>query len=86
MLLARIHEAFPLVCPLGGAKMRMIAFIADPSTIHDLLCHLGEPTAPPRFAPARASPPWDQPEAGTDEFDPLAQPAPAYEFDQRVAW
>ena len=46
-LLARIYEVFPLVCPLCGAEMRVIAFITDPPTIHDI--HLGEPTAPPRI-------------------------------------
>jgi hypothetical protein len=33
--------------------MRVIAFITDPPTIHDILVHLGEPTAPPQIAPAR---------------------------------
>jgi hypothetical protein len=32
--------------------MRIIAFITDPSTIRDILLHVGEPTAPPRIAPA----------------------------------
>jgi hypothetical protein len=27
MLLARIYEAFPLVCPICHAQMRIIAFI-----------------------------------------------------------
>jgi hypothetical protein len=26
------------------------------------------------------------PDAGADEFDLQAQPAPDYEFDQRIAW
>ena len=33
--------------------MRIIAFITDGSTVRDILGHLGEPTAPPRIAPAR---------------------------------
>ena len=36
--------------------MRIIAFITDASTIRDILGHLGEPTAPPRIAPARGPP------------------------------
>jgi hypothetical protein len=32
--------------------MRIIAFITDGPTLRDILDHLGEPTAPPRFAPA----------------------------------
>jgi hypothetical protein len=33
--------------------MRIIAFITDGPTVRDILDHLGEPTAPPRIAPAR---------------------------------
>ena len=29
LLLARIHEVFPLVCPRCGGEMRIIAFITD---------------------------------------------------------
>jgi len=53
------------MCPLCGTDMRVIAFVTDAPTIHDILVHLGEPTAPPRVAPARqparARPPWRQP-------------------------
>jgi hypothetical protein len=84
VLLARIYEVFPLVCPLCGAEMRVIAFITDPPTIHDILVHVGEPTAPPRIAPARGPPLGDLPDAGPGSFDP--QPAPEYEFDQRITW
>ena len=57
-------KSFPLVCPLCGAEMRVIAFITDPPTIHDILVHLGEPTAPPRIAPARGLPLWNLPDTG----------------------
>jgi hypothetical protein len=53
LLLARIYEVFPLVCPLCGAEMRIIAFLTDPAAVRAILVHLGEPTAPPRIAPAR---------------------------------
>ena len=53
--------------------MRVIAFITDPPTIHDILVHLGEPTAPPQIAPARGPPLCDLPDAGPGSFDP--QPA-----------
>ena len=86
LLLARIYEVFPLVCSRCGAEMRIIAFITDPSTIRDILLHVGEPTAPPRIAPARGPPLWDLPDARTGDFDPHAQPAPEYEFDQRITW
>lgn len=39
--------------PLDGAEMRVIVFITDLPTIHDILVHLREPTAPPRIASAR---------------------------------
>ncbi len=66
--------------------MRSIAFITDAPTVRDILVHLGEPTAPPRIAPARGPPLWDAADAGTGDFDSHAQPAPAYAFDQRIAW
>jgi hypothetical protein len=86
MLLARIYEVFPLVCPHCGGGMRIIAFITDGPTVRDILAHLGEPIAPPRIAPARGPPLWDLPDAGTGDFDPHAQPAPEYAFDQRLTW
>ena len=66
--------------------MRIIAFITDGPTVRDILAHLGEPTAPPRIAPARGAPLWDLPDAGAGGGDPHVQPAPEHEFDQRIAW
>jgi len=67
--------------------MRIIAFITDAPTVRDILGHLGEPTAPPRIAPARGPPLWEATDAEHDPAtDPLLQPAPAFEFDQRIAW
>jgi hypothetical protein len=86
LLLASIYEVFPLVCPRCGGEMRIIAFITEAAAVRDILAHLGEPTTPPRMAPARGPPLWEMPDAGRDEFDLLAQPAPDYEFDQRIAW
>jgi hypothetical protein len=75
-----------LVCPLCGAEMRIIAFITDGPTVRDILVHRGEPITPPTVAPARGPPLWEMPPAGQREIDPQAQPAPVYEFDQRVTW
>jgi hypothetical protein len=86
LLLARLYEVFPLVCPLCGGAMRIIAFITDGPSVRDLLVHLGEPITPPTVAPARGPPLWEVPPPGPREIDPQAQPAPDYEFDQRVAW
>lgn len=87
LLLARIYEAFPLVCLLCGAEMRIIAFITDAPTVRNLLAHLGEPIAPPRIAPARGPPLWEAAGAEHDlPADPSLPTLPAYEFDQRIAW
>jgi hypothetical protein len=40
LLLARIHEVFPLVCPHCGGEMRIIAFITDAGAVRDILTHL----------------------------------------------
>ena len=88
LLLARIDEVLPLVCPRCGGEMRIIAFISDACVVGEILSLLGEPTSPPPIAPARGPPPWEVADADAEqgEFDPQAQPAPDYQFDQRIAW
>ena len=93
MLLARIYEAFPLTCPKCGAEMRIIAFVTDAAPVQRILNHIGELPTPPRIAPARGPPQWEEDDSETvfldeERFtgDPLAQPEPEYEFDQRVSW
>jgi hypothetical protein len=95
LLLARIYdrreslwdEVFPLCCTHCGADMRIIAFITDGPTVRDILAHLGEPTAPPRIAPARGPPLWEAVSAEHEPPpDPALPPIPAFEFDQRIAW
>jgi Putative transposase len=86
LLLARIYEVFPLRCPRCGGEVRIIAFITDPTTVRDILAHRGEPTTPPRIARARGPPLSDTPDATAAGCNPHAQPAPEYEFDQRIAW
>jgi hypothetical protein len=41
-----------------------------------------------KIAPSsdRGAPLWDLPDARTGNYDPHAQPAPAYQFDQRITW
>jgi hypothetical protein len=58
-----VTDCCPLVFPLFDADIRVIAFITDPPTIHDILVHLGEPRAPPRIAPGRGPPLWKLPDA-----------------------
>ncbi len=87
LLLARIYEVFPLVCPTCGGAMRILAFITDAPTVRAILAHLGEPTAPPRIPPARGPPLWEAADVAQDSPpDPALQPAPAYAFDQRLTW
>ncbi len=86
LLLARIYEVLPLLCPNCGGEMRIIAFITEGAVIREILGHLGEPTSPPRLMPARGPPLWEMQDSGSDAIDPQAQPAPDYEFDQRIAW
>ena len=61
VLLARIYEALPLICPHCGAEMRLIAAITDKPSIERILSHIGEPRRPPRVTPARGPPEceWD---------------------------
>ena len=50
MLLARIYETLPLVCPNCHAPMRIIAFITEAGTVRKILDHLGETAQPvPEF-------------------------------------
>ena len=84
VLLARIFEILPLRCSLCGAEMRIIAFVTDPGAVRSILIHLGEPTTPPRAAPARGPPLWEQ--AAQSHWDDTSAPAPEYVFDQRVSW
>ena len=49
---ARVHlRSVPAGVPMGGAEMRIIAFITDGPTVQDILVHLGEPTPHPGSHP-----------------------------------
>ena len=71
LLLDRICELLPLRCPPSGAETRIIAFIADAPNVRAILAHLGEPTAPPRIAPARGPPISETPDARTVASTPM---------------
>jgi len=47
LLLVRIFEYLPLVCPRCGEPMRLIVFILDPPLVERILGHIGEPTDAP---------------------------------------
>ena len=83
LLLARIYENFPLLCPQCGGDLRIIAFITEPPAIKAILAHLGEPIAPPIVAPARGPPRWNLAIEPVPDWVDTPQPAPAFDFDQR---
>jgi hypothetical protein len=94
VLIARIYEAFPLLCPMCGGQMRLIAFITEGTQIRRILDHIGVDSEPPHISPARGPPLWDEcGDAQMDDelqigpdWDLAAQPAPDFEVDQRVSW
>ena len=93
VLIARIYKVFPLLCPLCGGQMRLIAFITHSADIRQILGHIGVDSQPPHITPARGPPLWDECDAqmsdempSEPDWDMAAQPAPDYEIDQRVNW
>jgi hypothetical protein len=89
MLLARIYEVLPLICPCCGGELRILAFVTDSSSISTLLTHLGLPAQPPPIAHAPA-PPWELPaqdfnQESSDPQTPTQEP-PEFEYDQRINW
>ncbi len=53
MLLGRLYESTPLVCPICKADMRIIAFVTDGDSVHHILEYIGESTDPPPISPSR---------------------------------
>ena len=86
ILIARIYEVLPLVCPDCGGQMKIIAFIREKPTITQILNHIDEPAEPPQLRPARAPPLWESqlPESATEL--PMTDIISEYEFDQRISW
>ena len=71
--------------------MRIIAFVSDANTIQKILGHIGESTQPPTISPARGPPLWEaamtaKEEHNEPQYDLAAQPAPEFQFDQRISW
>ena len=94
VLIARIYEVFPLLCPLCGGQMRLIAFITEGTQISRILDHIGVDSEPPHIAPARGPPLWEECDAQMGDgaqiepadWDLATQPAPDFEVDQRISW
>ena len=86
MLLARLYESTPLVCPICQADMRIIAFVTDGDSVHHILEYIGENTDPPRISPARGPPAWEGEVESLPLYDPVAQAEPDFQFDQTQGW
>ncbi|MBM4201290.1 MAG: IS91 family transposase [Gammaproteobacteria bacterium] len=88
VLIARIYEILPLICPVCGSEMRLIAAVTEPEPVRRILRHVGEPTLPPPVSPARSPPLWDS--VDWDQTPVTApehgEPAPEFQFDQTVSW
>jgi hypothetical protein len=88
VLIARIYEVFPLLCPKCGGQMRLIAFVTEGTQIRRILDHIGVDSEPPHISPARGPPLWEDCDAQTDDgaqiepadWDLAAQPSPDYEI------
>ena len=88
MLIARIYEVFPLVCPQCGGELKIVAFLTEADPIPSILIYIGEPTTQPRIATARAPPEWLEADIDQTYLNESEQtePVPEYEFDQTVSW
>ena len=53
VLLARIYSVLPLICPVCGSEMRLIAAVTEREPVQRILRHIGEPAFPPPISPAR---------------------------------
>lgn len=78
MLLSRIYEALPLVCPKCGSAMRIIALITKSADVKRILTHIGEPSGTPPLSPSRAPPEEEF------EFNQDLNQDGEFEFDQHV--
>jgi hypothetical protein len=82
------REDLPLICPVCGREVRLIAAVTEQKPVQRILRHIGEPPLPPPVSPARSPPEkpafdWN-PTAGPDTE--AAEPPPEFEFDQTVSW
>ena len=62
-----VAQAFPLLCPLCGGQMRIIASITHSADIRHILEHIGAETKPPRITQVRGPPLWDDGDAQAGE-------------------
>ncbi|MCF8208637.1 MAG: hypothetical protein K9K38_04415 [Rhodoferax sp.] len=94
VLIARIYEVFPLLCPKCGGQMHLVAFVTEGTQIEKILNHIGVDSELRHISPARGPPlSGDCGDAQMDDgvhidpdWDLAAQPAPDYCVDQRTGW
>ena len=87
MLITRIYEINPLICPMCGNEMRIIAFITEMEPIGKILRHIGEPDLAPAISPARDPPDLFLELDQTTEWElTTVEQVPEFEFDQTVSW
>ena len=86
MLLARLFESLPLICPNCGGDMRSIAFVTEAAPVERILTRIGEPPRPPPIAPARGPPAWEDTPEPMPDWNLVAKPDSGYKFDQRLSW
>ena len=56
MLLARIYDVFPRVCPQCGGSMRVLSFVTEVQSVEKILTHINAPINEPFMAPALGPP------------------------------
>ena len=81
-LLAQIYGVFLLKCSGCGGRVRLVGFITEPTTVRQILEHVGEPTSAPAIAAARS--PLLEMKIGQELIAPVAvfEAIPELEFDQ----
>lgn len=88
MLMARIYEVFPLVCPQCGGELKIVAFLTEADPLQRILNHIGELVTPPQISPACGPPDWLEADVDQTHLNgsEQAEPVPEFEFDQTVSW
>jgi hypothetical protein len=60
--------------------------ITDAAPVERIFNRIGEPPRPLPISPARGPHAWDEAPEPVPDWDLVAQPEPALEFDPRIAW
>lgn len=59
ILIAKVYQVLPILCPNCHAEMKLVSLITQPRVIDDILTCIGQPNEPPRLSPARGPPQTD---------------------------